>query len=223
MELNVGYVNLDPGCEYTPYKPDYDIRGLFTVSGIMKDEGLGPNGAMIRAAQLIDERSGEVVEGIEGINADLRLIDTPGQMEIFVFRPAGPRFIKKLMDLGKVIGIFIIDPEHSSTASGLVVAKMLGIAAQLRLEIPSVMVMNKVDMVKGGDIDRLLTDIKYLRARITEGFEGSLTDLALICSRIVEQLSQASRLVKVSAKTGEGMDMLYDLTHEAFCCCGDLT
>lgn len=69
----------------------------------------------------------------------------------------------------------------------------------------------------------LLTDVQYLRHRIIEGSEGSLTDLALICSQIIEQPSQASRLVKVSAKTEEGMDTLYDLIHEAFRCCGDLT
>jgi len=39
----------------------------------------------------------------------------------------------------------------------------------------------------------------------------------------IRELSKAMRLVKVSAKTGEGMPELYNLINDALCECGDLT
>jgi len=36
-------------------------------------------------------------------------------------------------------------------------------------------------------------------------------------------LGRVARLVKVSARTGEGLNALFDMVHEAFCTCGDLS
>ena len=40
-------VNLDPGVEFMPYEPDVDIRDWVRVGEVMRDYGLGPNGAQI--------------------------------------------------------------------------------------------------------------------------------------------------------------------------------
>lgn len=224
LNLNVGYVNLDPGCESTPYDPDFDIRRLFTISDLMRREGLGPNGAMIRASQLMEERFQEIAKAITSINAKsaYTLIDTPGQMEIFVFRPTGPRVIGELRSLSRTVNVFIIDPTLALTTSELMVAILLSVAVQLRLETPTVTVINKSDLLKGSTVDRILTRPSHLKRMITER-EGVFADLALGCASIVRKLMRASRVIKVSAKTGYGMGALYDLVHEALCVCGDLT
>ncbi|MEM0040806.1 MAG: ATP/GTP-binding protein [Thermoproteota archaeon] len=56
----VSFINLDPGVEETPYSPSFDIRTFFTVEEIMRRESLGPNGAMIRAMDILAERSFEL-------------------------------------------------------------------------------------------------------------------------------------------------------------------
>ncbi|MGQ9597722.1 MAG: ATP/GTP-binding protein, partial [Thermoproteota archaeon] len=43
------FINLDPGADEVPYSPSFDVRDYFTVEEIMRKEGLGPNGAMMRA------------------------------------------------------------------------------------------------------------------------------------------------------------------------------
>jgi len=222
MGFKVGYVNLDPGCESTPYTPDFDVRRLFTVQGIMRSEGLGPNGAMIRASELMEERVDEIVEGLSSVDSDVTLIDTPGQMEIFVFRPSGPSVLRRLKEVRPTASVFIVDPTLATSPSELVVSLMLGIASQLRLETPTVMVVNKADVELKVDIDSLLGSYSRLR-RALKAQQGAFTDLALSCASIIRRLSQASRVVKVSAKTGMGMDALYDLLHEVWCTCGDLT
>lgn len=53
--VNVSFVNLDPGVEVLPYKPNVDIRDYVTIKELMVKEGLGPNGAMIRAMEILDK------------------------------------------------------------------------------------------------------------------------------------------------------------------------
>ncbi len=83
--------------------------------------------------------------------------------------------------------------------------------------------LNKSDLIRGLDVDRLLQDLDYLKERIIAEGLGAVTDLALRYADIMRELSEAARLVKVSAKTSEGMSSLYDLINEVFCVCGDLT
>jgi len=49
----------------------------------MVKEGLGPNGAMIRAMEILNEVKDKVVGQIISRSKDLVLIDTPGQSEVF--------------------------------------------------------------------------------------------------------------------------------------------
>jgi len=222
MGLRVGCINLDPGCVHLPYKPDFDVRELFTVASIMEAERLGPNGAMIRAAEYIEERSEEIVERLSKVEADLILIDTPSQMEIFVFRQAGPKVAEAMARSGRTVAVYILDPALAETATGLVVAATLQAATQLRLGTPTVLVLNKADLSAGRKLDRLLTDFSFLERSILREQLGASKGLALGFLRAIREVGGASRIVKVSAKTGEGMESLYDLIHEAFCVCGEL-
>lgn len=83
----VDFVNLDPGAvEYLPYSPDFDIRKYFTIPQIMKKEKLGPNGAILRANELIMEKSDKIIREINSSKSDIILIDTPGQLEPFFLK-----------------------------------------------------------------------------------------------------------------------------------------
>ncbi|RLI10325.1 GTPase [Candidatus Bathyarchaeota archaeon] len=218
----VAYVNLDPGCEELPYEPDFDIRDYFTVAQLMREEKLGPNGAMIRASELMEEHVGAIVKAVRGLEADYTLVDTPGQMEIFVLRPAGPNIVRRLADVRPTVAVFMMDPTTADSFASLVVAKLLALSAQLRLEVPTVLILNKADLLSDGALSEALEDPEALRARI-EGEEGLVSDMALTCLEALQAFSQVARLVKVSARTGEGLDALFDLVHEAFCTCGDLS
>ena len=46
-------VNLDPGVSTLPYSPEVDVRDYVDVGNLMEEYGLGPNGALIMAADLI--------------------------------------------------------------------------------------------------------------------------------------------------------------------------
>lgn len=224
MGFKVCYVNLDPGVKHLPYEPDYDVRSIITVEDVMERETLGPNGAIIRCMDILVERAREIVNEINKLRVDFRLIDTPGQMEPFTFRKTGPELISELLKTGSVINIFLVDLGLASSVSDLLVVELMGLVVQLRLLAPTLIVLNKADKLKTSlDIDRLLTDPDYLVSKLKNEVRGTISDLALSLWNVFSQYSQSSRLVKVSAKTGEGFESLYDLIHEAFCVCGDLT
>lgn len=61
LNINTALVNLDPAVKNIPYNADYDIRSIINTDDIMAKENLGPNGAVIRAAELIDVK----FEGID--------------------------------------------------------------------------------------------------------------------------------------------------------------
>lgn len=221
-DQKVAYVNLDPGCDFVPFKPDFDIRNYFTIAQIMRDENLGPNGAMVRASELLEQKAGEFSKRINEIKADIRLIDTPGQMEVFLFH-GGPE-MAKLMG-GVTISVFLTDAEIAAKATGIVFTRLLGLSVGLRLGVPAVGVLNKMDLARDklADIDRVLADTELLEKRVVEEGSGVMIDLTLRLSKVLPELLPAARVVKVSAKTGDGMQELYDIVHEAFCACGDLT
>jgi len=221
LGMSIAYVNLDPGVLDLPYKPDYDVRELVTVDRLMREEGLGPNGAMVKASEIMDENIDSIAEDIASLDADLRLIDTPGQMELFLFRPMGPRLSEAISKNSPSITVYISDPSLASNPSGLAISLSMALITWLRLSTPTVPVINKVDLSRG-DLDKLLTDPSALKEFLSRE-EGLIADLAAEYMNLVEDLLKSMRIVKISAKTGEGMPALYDLIHEALCECGDLS
>lgn len=223
MEVKVGYVNLDPGCTYTPFKPDFDIRVFFTVRDLMEREGLGPNGAIIRAAELMKEYSDRIVSDLSTIESDFVLIDTPGQMEIFVFRDTGPVIAGLLRKLGRIVAVYIFDPILARTASDLSVALSLAVATQVRLGVPCISVLNKSDLPEAETVLSLLNHPERFKARILEEKLGASSDIALALADLAQKYSKhTGNITAVSAKTGLGLDRLYDACREVFCVCGEL-
>ena len=219
------YVNLDPGVLKLPYEPSYDVRSIVRVDALMRDEGLGPNGAMIRAAEIIEERVGEVVGEIEALEppAGYTLIDTPGQIELFLFRDMGPKIVEALSENSRAIAVYIMDPSLASTPSGLAINFSLAIVTRLRLRVPVVSIINKSDLPIVLRFEELTKDESRLMEEIAAEEQGLIADLSMNFIKFVGEFSKAMRVVKVSAKTGDGMAELYNLVNDALCECGDLT
>jgi GTPase SAR1 family protein len=218
----VCFINLDPGVEKTPYSPSFDIRIFFTVEEIMRRESLGPNGAMIRAMDILAERSMEFASLISMMEGDYRLIDTPGQSELFVFRSAGPEIMRGLSTISRTIVVFLIDGQLVYSPSDLIAVFSLAAACRLRLNVPFVHVVTKADVLKRSDIERLMQEPEYLEERILEEEKGLLQEYVLEHSKTVYPFLRRQRTVLVSAISGSGLDLMDSLIHDATCECGDL-
>ncbi|MEM0258558.1 MAG: ATP/GTP-binding protein, partial [Thermoproteota archaeon] len=78
--FSVRVINLDPGAENVTYTFDYDIRRMVSVRDLMIKENLGPNGATLKAMEIIQRRFSEVEVVLSRLQegADVIIYDTPG-------------------------------------------------------------------------------------------------------------------------------------------------
>jgi len=221
--MPVGYVNLDPGAEDLPYKPNVSVRKYVRLEEVMRRERLGPNGALIRSTELLLRFIDALLDEISKLKQPYVIVDTPGQMELFLFRDFGLVFTERLKELGHVTGVLVLDPTLSHRPQDLLVLRLLSLIVQLRFGVDVVPVLNKSDLLRG--VEQLaegLLDFDMLREQLktVPGVLGDLSERILLA---MENFRIAARVPVVSAVTGEGIEQLYDILHEVFCACGDLT
>ncbi len=224
--LKLSYVNLDPGAEVLPYKPDFDIREYFTIEKIMKEYKLGPNGAFLKAAELLGQMKNKIIrhKAFSGFY-DYVLIDTPGQLEMFLFRPEGTEFLRRLEFMKPVLLIYIVDGALASHPEDLMVSYLLSLILQTKVELQVVTVINKVDLTNGNRelVKLLIEDPLSFGKMVAEKVGGLGADMIIDLSNVAAKYAPSARAIPVSAKTGEGLKELYDVVHEIYCSCGDLT
>ncbi len=211
------YVNLDPGAEALPYNPQYDVRKLVTVKELMRREKLGPNGAFIRAVEMMALRKTEIVDNVGRLTGDYVIVDTPGQMEPFVFSSAGPEIVSEFKRLGRVAATIITDLSLAGNSVDVVALRFLSVVIQLRLGVDVVLAINKSDLVKHDQLSLLTGDISL------ENYEGLYADMMQEIETVLNKYIRMPRILLISAKSRSGLEELYDALHEVYCVCGDIS
>jgi len=220
ININTALVNLDPAVKTIPYNADYDIRSIINTDDIMARENLGPNGAVIRAAELMEVKSREIASSILSINKNMYLIDTPGQMEIFLFHRSGVEILRAIKQNAKTISVLLIDPKTLTSPVEIVVVELLNLIVRLKLEVPTLAVINKFDLKTSREIVKMVSNRRVLREAIKE-IDGVQRDLALKCIDILLNITPIKTIIPISAATGAGFEELYGLLHEVWCECGE--
>jgi GTPase SAR1 family protein len=200
-------VNLDPGVVTLPYAPDIDIRNSVDINQIMEDYNLGPNGALILAADLIAEETQRIGREIEDLQSDVVLVDTPGQMELFAFRASGPYIANELTKEQKAI-IYLFDAVFSFNPLNYVSNMFLSAAVYNRFFFPQLHVLSKCDLLPPEEAKRILewpADPDALEAVIEEKLTGTRMLLSRDMMRAIYGLGLEFELIPVSGKTNEGM------------------
>jgi len=203
---NVIAVNLDPGVLTLPYTPDIDIRDYIKIEQLMEQYELGPNGALIMAADLIAEETERLGEEIATFNPDIALIDTPGQMELFAFRASGPYIANELTKEPKAL-IYLFDSVFSSNPLNYVSNVVLSAAVDNRFFTREVHVLSKSDLLPPEDMNRIVdwsANPTALEAAIEEKLTGTGRLLSRDVIHAVYRLGLKFLLIPVSAKTNEG-------------------
>ena len=198
-------LNLDPGVESLPYRPDVDVRDYVDIVQIMKQYDLGPNGSMIMANDLIASKIDDIQSEIHGVNPDYLIVDTPGQIELFAYRASGPFFIQNI-DAGEKTNIFLYDGTMIVSPSNFISISLLATSIKLRLGLPTINVMTKTDLIPD-KIDQVLkwsSDPTSLEEEL-ETLEGETYSLAADILRILNIGEFAGDLIPISNLTGEGM------------------
>ncbi len=206
-------VNLDPGAEALPYQPDIDIRETIDLATVMEEHQLGPNGAQVAAADLIALQLGDLRDEIDAYRADMILIDTPGQIELFVFRMSGKVIMEGLNPERSVIA-YHLDPYLARTASGFASQLMLAATTRFRFAQPLVHLLTKRDAIDDESLHTILqwgVDPMALEMDILAEEAGMDTELAANVSRLLDTMGLENTLIPVTAQDDGGIDDLYAL------------
>jgi len=199
-------VNLDPGVVELPYEPDVDIRERVQLQDVMEEYGLGPNGALILAADLVATKLNELQDEIDSFKAENVIIDTPGQTELFAFRESGEFIVSELKADSKLL-LFLVDPLLASTPSNFLSLALLSASVGLRLNIPKITVLTKRDIARDGvkRITEWSKDTRIFEDALASTKNGEQYTLYSELFRSIRKLSFGADLYPVSSTTQEGM------------------
>lgn len=204
---DVAVVNLDPGVLRLPYSPDVDIRNYIDVGNLMEKYELGPNGALILAADLIADEIENVTRDVDSTNADIVLVDTPGQMELFAFRASGPYIVNELTKEPKAL-VYLFDSVFSANPLNYVSNMFLSAAVYNRFFTPQVHVLSKCDLLPKKEVDKI-TDWSANPMALEDAIEqteGMKRLFSRNMMRAITQLGLKFMLIPISAKTNQGMN-----------------
>ena len=215
--------NLDPASEYFPYIPDFDIKKYYDAKKIMIEEGLGPNGSILRAVDLINGNFDKWFSDILKKKSDFIIYDTPGQLETLLYRDSGISLLSKIGKSGKAVGVYLIESKLSNSPMSLSTVLMQANITKVRLDLPLILAISKSDLGTRDNIEQLITDMEYLEATIVKEGKGGQKDTAILLCRALSEIPWKQRIIKVSSTLNTGLGELYDIVNEAFCACGDIT
>jgi GTPase SAR1 family protein len=202
--------NLDPGAERLPYVPDVDVRDYVQLDEVMDRYGLGPNGGIIVSSDLVADDFGEIIQEIEEYDPDYLMVDTPGQLELFVFRASGI-FMVQALAREQTIAAFLVDPFLTQTPSSFVSILLLSATAQLKLGLPVIRVLSKSDILTEEQLENIeiwTSEPDVLHDALLDEASPVGTLATRLWSVLAEE-EESFRLLRVSAKESLGFEDLY--------------
>lgn len=204
-------INLDPGAERLPYTADVDIREWISLSEVMDEYSLGPNGAQIVAADLMALNMNKITDILGTCKTKYVLVDTPGQLELFAFRESSDMIVNS-MGREKSMLAYLSDPTLCKTPNGFVSAMMLSALVQFRLQLPMMNILSKADVFADEEVDRMLDwydNPDTLYGDLLDADSNPETVVGMELFRALEDMGAFGEMRAVSAMEGTGLEEIY--------------
>lgn len=135
-----------------PYTAAYDIcTKAISLSSVMTQLGLGPNGGLVYCMEYLEAHADEIVTSIAQCLSPTSyvLLDFPGQVELYTHSTCVQVLLQRLtqkLDL-RLTAVQLIDALYCTDCTKFISAAVLGTTTMLRLELPTVSVLSKIDLL----------------------------------------------------------------------------
>jgi GTPase SAR1 family protein len=205
---DVAIVNLDPGVSVLPYSAEVDVRDYVDIGDVMEKYQLGPNGALIVAADLVADQTEEISKEIEELRSDIVLVDTSGQMELFAFRASGPYIVTELAKGKQRAMVYLFDAVFSVNPLNYVSNLFLSSAVYNRFALPQLHLLSKCDLLPKEQVNKIVdwsSSQQALMNAIEQNLEGTRRLLSRNVMQAIYKLGLRFPLIPVSATTNEGI------------------
>ena len=230
-------MNLDPAVRTVPFDSNIDIRDSLDYKEVMKEYNLGPNGGILTSLNIFATKIDQIINILEKRTAPDPekpkmkpikniIVDTPGQIEVFVWSASGSILLDSLASSFPTVIAYIIDTPRTSSTSTFMSNMLYACSILYKTKLPMILVFNKTDVKDAEFAKEWMTDFEaFQRALRSEenGMHGGmgsgsgymntfLNSMSLMLEEFYRHLS----VVGVSSMTGAGVNEFFDaVNHKA--------
>ncbi|KAL1999337.1 hypothetical protein VTN02DRAFT_4667 [Thermoascus thermophilus] len=238
---NVPYVlNLDPAVHSVPFESNIDIRDSINYKEVMKQYNLGPNGGILTSLNLFATKVDQIIALLEKRASPTPsnprpmkhiLVDTPGQIEVFVWSASGSILLETLASSFPTVIAYVIDTPRTSSTSTFMSNMLYACSILYKTKLPMILVFNKTDVKDAEFAKEWMTDFDAFQTALRQeeesgafgaeggvgGFgsgSGYMGSLLNSMSLMLEEFYRHLSVVGVSSMTGEGVDEFFAAVEE---------
>lgn len=213
-------INLDPAVYKVPFGTNIDIRDSVNYRKVMEQYNLGPNGAIMTSLNLFATKIDQVISITEKragtTTVDQIIIDTPGQIECFIWSASGAIITDAFASSFPTIIAYIIDTPRSASPTTFMSNMLYACSILYKTKLPMVIVFNKTDAKDAEFAIEWMTDFEqfqeslrkdeYLNGDESGNGSGYMASLMNSMSLVLEEFYNHLDVVSVSSFTGDGFD-----------------
>ncbi|KAL5042470.1 hypothetical protein BDW71DRAFT_211131 [Aspergillus fruticulosus] len=234
-------LNLDPAVHTVPFESNIDIRDAINYKEVMKQYNLGPNGGILTSLNLyatkvdqiialLEKRAAPDSENPAAMPIKHFLVDTPGQIEVFVWSASGSILLETLASSFPTVIAYIIDTPRTSSTSTFMSNMLYACSILYKTKLPMILVFNKTDVQDAEFAKEWMTDFDAFQQALREeeesgqfggeggaggmGGSGYMGSLLNSMSLMLEEFYRHLNVVGVSAMTGDGIDEFFEAVEE---------
>ena len=226
-------LNLDPAVLKVPFEANIDIRDSINYKEVMKQYNLGPNGGILTSLNLFATKIDQIIGLLEKrakpdptsktVPPQHFLVDTPGQIEVFVWSASGSILLESLASSFPTVIAYIIDTPRTHSCSTFMSNMLYACSILYKTKLPMILVFNKTDVQDAEFAKEWMTDFEKFQEALQneetrgvfggEGFGGGsgyMSSLLNSMSLMLEEFYSHLEMVGVSSMTGDGIDEFFD-------------
>lgn len=236
-------INLDPAVLRVPFDCNIDIRESINYKEVMKQYNLGPNGGILTSLNLFATKVDQILTLLErrtSPNPETPnakpikniLIDTPGQIEVFVWSASGSILLDSLASAYPTVIAYIIDTARTSSTSTFMSNMLYACSILYKTKLPMILVFNKTDVKDAEFAKEWMTDFEAFQAALRQeeedgsfggmeggngglgGGSGYMGSLLNSMSLMLEEFYRHLSVVGVSSTTGQGVNEFFEAVAE---------
>lgn len=229
-------INLDPAVRTVPFDSNIDIRDSINYKEVMREYNLGPNGGILTSLNMFATKIDQIIGLLEKRTAPKSetpnakpirniIVDTPGQIEVFVWSASGSILLDSLASSFPTVIAYIIDTPRTSSTSTFMSNMLYACSILYKTKLPMILVFNKTDVKDAEFAKEWMTDFEAFQAALRDeehsgsfngaeggsgGGSGYMGSLLNSMSLMLEEFYAHLSVVGVSSMTGKGIEEFFE-------------
>nr|CAD2191825.1 unnamed protein product [Meloidogyne enterolobii] len=185
---------------------------MVDYKGVMKEYGLGPNGAILTCLNLLCTKFDQILSLLEKRDSSIPsiILDTPGQIEVFTWSVCGSIITGSLADKYPTIIAYVVDSARSTNPRTFM-SNMLYACSILYNKTSIFLVLNKSDVVNPEFAVEWMGDFEKFSDSLDDSESCYANDLTRSLSIVLDSFYQNLNWVAVSSQTGQGFDKVLEI------------